>query len=480
VYINAPVNVDTQSAKAKRVIIYNDGTNDHTGKLTVNAGQKLIVAETIQKNDGSSLVATTENDLVINSDGTNGVGALVWGKASTSPGAATVNFYSVSGGSKGSTASVNQFIGTPFTSETSDWLYNYYNSWVLGVNYTGTPTFYLLGSNDSMEPFQGYCIIYNGSTGHTYNMSGTLVANADHTCTSLSYHGGTAANIDNENLLANPWLAPMKIDQMEDAFSTEVDPTIYIFNSTSKSGYTGMGNYSTYTPETAGGSDVIPAMQSFSVFTSNYDGYVTLDYSKIVYDPAVDGTNPVANKAPKRIGEEDANKLRLYVKAESGYGDMIYMWERSDFIEGYDRAWDGRKIAGDKEAPQFYAITPDGNMSVNCVPDFEGTVMGFKAGTEDNTYTFSFEYNNEDDALYLYDIDENKYTRILEGNTYTFSTTDKTEHNRFILTRNMPQNPTGIENESVKANGAVKFFEDGKLFIFRNGRLYDATGLLVK
>ncbi len=479
VYINKPVIVNT-SAKAKRVIISNNG-DTKTGKLTINAGKKLIVAQTIRKYDGSSLVATTENDLVINSDGTNGVGALVWGKASTSPGAATVNFYSVSGGSKGSTASVNQFIGTPFTSETSDWLYNYYNSWVLGVNYESTPVFYLLGVDDSMEPFKGYCIIYNGTTGHTYNMSGTLVTNADYTCSSLSHKGGTAESLDNENLLANPWLAPIKINAMQASDFDKADATIYIFNSTSKSASkTGKGNYTGYTVGTAEESDVIPAMQSFSVFTSGFEGSVALDYSKIVYDPAVAGINPVANKAPKRIADEEADKVRLYVHAESGYGDMVYMWERSDFNEGFENGWDGHKIAGDKEAPQFYAITPDGNMAVNCVPDFEGTVMGFKAGTEDNTYTFSFEYNNEDDALYLYDIDENKYTRVLEGNTYTFSTTDKTEHNRFILTRNMPQNPTGIENESVKANGAVKFFENGKLFIFRNGRLYDATGLLVK
>jgi uncharacterized repeat protein (TIGR02543 family) len=480
VVIEKPVVVNVTDAKAKSVVIYNDG-DTKTGKLTVDAGKKLIVAEDIAKTaDGSTKIATTEDDLVINSDGTNGVGALVWGKASTSPGAATVNFYSVSGGSKGSNTSINQFIGTPFTSETSDWLYNYYNSWVLGVNYESAPVFYLLGVDDSMEPFKGYCVIYNGSTGHTYNMSGTLVTNADHTCTSLSYHGGTASSIANENLLANPWLAPIKIGAMQSTDFTNTDATIYIFNSTSASvSKEGTGNYSTY-PIGSAGSNVIPAMQSFSVFTSGYDGYVTLDYSKIVYDPAVDGTNPVANKAPKRIAEEEANKVRLFVNAESGYGDMIYMWERSDFNEGFENGWDGRKIAGDKEAPQFYAITPDGNMSVNCVPDFEGTVMGFKSGTEDNTYTFSFEYNNEDDALYLYDIEENKYTRILEGNTYTFSTTDKTEHSRFILTRNMPQNPTGIENESVKANGAVKFFEDGKLFIFRNGRLYDATGLLVK
>ena len=340
--------------------------------------------------------------------------------------------------------------------------------------------FYLLGVDDLMEPFKGYCVIYNGSAGHTYNMTGTLVTNADHTCSSLSYKWGGAEDMVNENLLANPWLAPIKINAMQSSDFTNTEATIYIFKSGSKDDYAtdAKGNYDTYTIGTAG-SNVIPAMQSFSVFTTAASGSVALDYSKIVYDPAGE-TNPVANKAPKRVAEEEANKVRVFVSAESGYGDMVYMWERSDFSEGFENGWDGHKIAGDKEAPQFYAITPDGKMSVNCVPDFEGTIMGFKAGTEDNTYTFSFEYNNEDDALYLYDIEENKYTRVMKGNTYTFSTNDKIEHNRFVLTRNVQQTPTGIENDAVKTNGAVKFIEDGKLFIFRNGKLYDATGALVK
>jgi hypothetical protein len=202
----------------------------------------------------------------------------------------------------------------------------------------------------------------------------------------------------------------------------------------------------------------------------------------MVYNPAIEGTVPAANKAPRRtrVESNEANKVRLYITTEGEYGDMLYMWEHENFNEGFENGWDGRKLFGETVAPQLYAVTPDGNMAVNCVPTFEGTVMGFKAGTADNTYTFSFEYNNEDDALYLYDMDENKYTRVLEGNTYTFSTTDKVEHNRFILTRKAPQSPTGIENSYQDGVKAVKFLEDDKLFILRGGKLYNATGALVK
>lgn len=480
-YINAPVTVNTTEAIARRVVIYNDG-DSHTGKLTIAPGQKMIVAETIKKTtDGSTYSTTAAEDLVFNSNSSNGVGALVWGTTGTTPGAAQVNFYSISGGSKNSTTSVNQLIGTPFVNGEGDWLYHYYNSWVLGVDYSSTtPQFYLLKSNEAMEPFMGYCVIYNGSAGHTYDMTGTLVDNANQTLNLNKYEFASASPTDfNENLFANSWLAPIKVTTLIDALPSSAYAGVYVFQAASENSQSSsLGNYATYT--SANTTAVIPAMQGFSLFTTSGTGSVTLNYENMVYTPAISGINPSPNLAPNRVITEEANKVRLFVNAGSGYGDMVYMWERSDFIDGYDRAWDGHKFAGEAEAPQLYAVSPDGNMAVNCVPNFEGTVIGFKAGTEDDAYTFSFEYDEDQTPLYLYDTDENTYTRVLAGNTYTFSTTDKIDHNRFILSYNAQQTPTGVETVDGKENSAVKFLEDGKLFILRGGRLYDVTGALVK
>ena len=485
VIIEKPVEVNTTSAVAKRVIISNNGSTK-TGKLTVDAGMKLIVAETIKKNDGSSYVETTSNDLVINSDGSNGVGALVWGSASTTPGDATVNFYSKSGGSKGSNASVNQFIGTPFTAETNNWVYNYDNSWLLGVDYSGSkPALQLLGSGNTMDPFKGYCVIYNGSTGHTYEMSGTLVTNADYTCSSLSYMSGDGGNSANENLLANSWLAPIRIAAFESSDFVKTDATIYIFNAGSKDDQDKSdptkGQYTTI-PIGDADDNVIPSMQSFSVYTNASGGSsVALDYSKLVYDPAVDGTAAVIpNKAPKKV-QAEMNKVRLYVRGDKGFGDMVYMLEDAkNFTTGFDNCWDGRKMFGESFAPQMYALSSDGNMAVAAVPAFDGTILGFKAGTEDTQYTFSFEYNNDDDALYLYDIDTKVYTRVQEGNTYTFETADKEAHNRFALTRNAQQIATGVDELNANTTSMTKFIENGNLYILRDGKIYNATGALVK
>lgn len=472
---------------------YKSGASACEGSVEIAAGGELITTGTVKKcadaEKFASLSATEERDIVIHSNSSNGLGALVMG-THDGTNKATVNFYSLSGGTKGSSASVNQFVGTPFNDE-NNILYNWYNSWVYGIEYTSNVIgVKRINAGDGMEPFKGYIVISADGPGHTYWQQGTLVTSADQTIEGLNWQSGTGSNPNNENLLANSWMAPIKIAAMESTDFVKTDATIYIFNAGSKDDGDGSktdgspGNYSAYTIGTADDADVIPAMQSFSVYTNASGGSsVTLDYSKIVYDPALDGVTPVANRAPRkaRVTADQANKLRLFVKAESGYGDMLYMWEHTDFAEGFENGWDGRKVFGEN-VPQLYAVTPDGNMAVNCVPDYEGVVMGFRAGASDQVYTFTFECDDEAEALYLYDTDMQAYTRVMNENSYTFTTTDKIAHNRFILTHNMPQTPTGVENGELLngANGVHKVLINDHMYIFRGGKMYSVDGVLVK
>lgn len=478
VKLRGTITVDVTDAQAKAVTLDHSGT--HAGKLIVNAGKELVVAQTVRQFNGTANVPTEEENLVLGSSA-DGNGALVMG-THDGTNQATVYFYSKSGGAKNSTASINQFIGTPFVSHTN-WVYNYYNSWLLKVDYSADkPVFALLGSGATMDPFAGYCVIYNGGAGHTYEMTGTLVATTDKTCSDLHYVSGTGSNTNNENLLANSWTAPIRIAAFETSDFVNTDATVYIFNSGSKDDVDNKdatkGQYITI-PISSADDAVIPSMQSFSVYTNASGGSsVTLDYSKLVYDPAVAGTAAVGpNKAPQR--EETTRRMRILVQGESGFGDVLSLLEREDMTVGFDNGWDGRKMYGESFAPQFYAVTPDGNMAVNSVPDWEGTVLGFKAGTEDTQYTFSFEYNDSE-PLYLLDIDNNTYTRVLNENTYTFATTDKNDHSRFILTRHAPQTPTEVTNVLSDKAPCTKILLDNNLYILRDGRLYNVTGAMVK
>ena len=449
--------------------------------MVVEPGQKLIVAGSIQKTtDGETYDATEANDIIIHSDATHGLGALVMG-THDGTNQATVNFTTLSSGTSDDNTSVAQYVGTPFNDETNI-LHNWYNSWVYGIDHTGGIIGWeRVNEGQGMAPFKGYCVFSADGTHHNYWQQGTLVASTNQTLSGLNWQSGVGtANGNNENLLANSWMAPIKISAMETSDFTNTEATVYIFNSTSASAYTSLAsNYSSYTPGTAGDA-IIPAMQSFSVFTNAAGGSsVTLDYNKIVYQPALSGTVPGPNRAPRRVVAEEANKIRLFVHAESGYGDQLYMWERSDFSEAFENGWDGHKLFGESVAPQLFALSPDGDLAINCIPTFEGVQMGFKAGEQDNSYTFTFEYSDEAQPLYLLDISTNTYTQITSDTSYSFTTTDTDVHNRFVLTYNAPSTPTALETTPAVTTGK-KVIYDNHLFILHNGRIFSAQGAMIQ
>lgn len=500
VVLKRPMIVSTNGV-AKYVVLDQSGSN--TGSLDIPAGKELIAAKTIRKFDGSVIGATDDEDIIIHSDKTHGLGALVMGQHDGSN-YATVHFYSTSHyDASDRKNSVNQYIGTPFGNRPV-MVYQFYNSWMYKFSNEDLTNvaWERINGDTPLEAFQGYCVISaenEMNDGHMYTMSGQLVASSDVAnnsilCRIKGAEGNTLAN--NENMLANSWMAPIKINAFNPATDFDsVSATIYIFNSGSLNQFndkdiTGSGpsQYSTYTIGTANDADVIPAMQAFSVFTYGVpEGQpaIRLNFNRLVYAPAVAGLTPQPNKAPRRVKveREEANKLRLYVRAASGYGDMLYMWEHANFEEGYENGWDGGKMYGEGGVPQLYAITPDGKMAVNCVPNYEGVQIGFKAGEDDAVYTFTFEYEADAEVLYLHDKQTGEYTRIVSGNSYAFATSDKSEHARFELTRNAPQVATGeltTSGEEIPVHGTYKFIEDDKLLIYRNGRLYDATGVMLK
>ncbi len=479
-----PVTVDITNATAKSVVLkQNSGNNGH---LEIPAGKELVVATTVRKTtDGSTLVATDVSDIEISSTSSVGLGALVMG-THDGTNKATVNFYTKSTGKKNENTSVGQYVGTPFNDETNI-LYNWYNSWVYSIYYpNGNIDWERVEEGNGMTPFKGYCVFsrdaWDNDSGHSYWQQGTLVSSDNKTCSSLNYQSGTYTNPNNENLLANSWMAPIKIKAMQSSDFTNTYATVYIFNSTSNSAYTSLaGNYTAHTVGTSEG--VIPAMQSFSVFTTGSSASVNLDYNKIVYAPAVAGTaSPAVNSAPKRAGytEDEADKMRLFVRSENGCGDMLYMWERADFSEGFENGWDGHKLYGESYAPQLYAITPDGYMAVNCVPSWEGTVLGFKKGTEDNVYTFTFEYEGEN-TWYLNDLREQTSTLISSESSYMFMASDEDMAARFIISQTpIHSTPTGVQDSRESRAESRKLLIDGILYIIREGKMYSAEGVMVR
>ena len=486
VVLKKPITI-TGNAQAKRVVI--DQSEGNTGKLVIEAGKSLVVAEKVIVNNGTTFVPTSENDLIISSSKTEGLGGLVMGNHDGTD-KATVYFYTKSHGASGSRSSVSQYVGTPF-GNSPVMVYQFYNSWMykLGYNGSGDITGWTrVNGGEGLVAFDGYCVISADGEDHFYEMSGDL-------CSSENVEKELMYGTDNtENMLANSWMAPIRIREFdpENDF-TNVEATIYIFNSGSPEDYVTnnggsssgslAGQYSTYTIGTAGDA-VIPAMQSFSVYATGADPKITLNHKRLVYDPAVAGTaSIIPNKAPQRISakSEEMELLKLRVSSTSGWGDEVKIYTHEEFSEGFENGWDGRKMEGSSSAPQIYALSSEGNMAINCIPDLEGSQLGFKAGKTDDTYTLSFEYSENAEPLYLLDVTNNAYTRVLNNNSYTFTTRDKIDHTRFVLTHYFaPSITTGVDDTKHEGPKAHKLMIDGILYIIRDGRIYSAEGSLVK
>ena len=292
-------------------------------------------------------------------------------------------------------------------------------------------------------------------------------------------------------VIGNSWTAPIYIAAFEeDDFENINTKTIYFFNTGTdpegdgdiNAGRWAAGTYVSVpiysSPFT--GDSLISSMQGFYVAnTSGSAGTLHLDYDKLVRPHGSRNVLAGQMHAPRRAAAMSDRPVvaKLWVSG-TRYDDRLVVLEREDFTEGYDAGWDGEKWDGSTIAPCVWSVNEDdGADAVTATPDFEGTLIGFRAG-EDDEYTFHFEFDGMEDALYLLDVETQLYSRVLTGNTYTFTCGDKGEYNRFILTRKAPSIGTGVNtgSDGVNSEKAVKFLNRDKMFIFIRGVLYDATG----
>lgn len=479
------------SARVARVDIASDGPSkklsgaECTGSLTISELGALVVSGKVSRVQApyygvNDLMPTEVSDVAILS-GTGGNGTLIMDDAS-GENKAYVQMYSKA--VKGSPTTW-QYIGIPH-SDVGNAMDNYYDSWL----YSWSPSagWEVVPRGAAVTPWTGYCISYP-TFGHKYEMTGTLVATAD-------------VDIDvpanSYQIIGNSWVAPIQIANFEDEDFGDIPKTVYFFNTGSDTGGSGTvsenatgetrwaaGTYVAvpiHMAEYTGEDKIIPSMQGFYVGNTGSAGTLHLDYDKLVRQRGVSNYIQGQMHAPRRIakGSNDPVMLKMIVRG-SRYDDRLIVAEREDFTKGHDDGWDGAKWDGSTISPTIWSQNDEGGVeSVTATPDMEGTIIGFRAG-EDNEYTFHFEYDDMAEPLFLLDMDERMYVRILNDVTYTFTCADKGEHNRFLLTRKAPGIPTGCE--PIDGGGgpkAMKFIKDNKLYILLNGVLYDATGKVVE
>ncbi len=495
VVLSKPVTVNVANAKAKSVLI--DQNSGNTGKLTVDAGKALVVATTIQKkNAGGSTVATEETDIVLESDGSNGTGALVAGSASTTT-KATVHFYSKAK-KDGSGNYINQYFGTPMDSVSK---LNYYGSYLQKYDQP-TDSWVSFTSEDKLGPWTAYRIMRSETTEGTYQIGGTLLLPGTGAGKTKTLTLNTSVGHDNDNMFANSWAAPISIAKFDASDFTGATATIYIFKAGSAADYASYGS-STASKDAHAGQwiaipvssvksrpgdydlHVIPSQQAFLVQASGTGAHsLALDYKKLVYDTiAGAGASIVPTCAPQRLQANDLEVVGLYMTGESGLGDRVLMYVRDDFsADEMDNGWEAYKLPGSEFAPQLCAYSGLGEMSISATNVIEGTVLGFYAGTEDSEYTFTFGYEG-DNVWYLNDLEAQQSTLISAESSYNFVAVPGTVAERRFVISHTPIGhvPTGIDNsEAVDGMQVRKQMINGILYIIRGGQIYSTDGQIVK
>ena len=473
VSIRKPATVNDEHATAKSIVI--DHSKGNTGKITIQALKGLEVAGTIQLNTGSSLTSTTPADLILESS-EGGNASLIFNNSNADQ--ASVSFYSkasIEDGEKN-----YQYIGVPFTEVNA--LYNYYGSWMYSWSDKGSGYGWKKVPNGgTVYAWTGYCITQENPT--TYAPEGTLVPTTSQ---------DIAVPASENMVVGNSWTAPIYIKEFTNDDFENLDGNVYFFNTgVDKSGDAGEAETryqnSTYvtvpihsSPYT--GDSLISSMQGFFVKnTSGSDGVLHLDYDRHVRPSTNRNILSGEMHAPRRAQATDTDEpvvLKIKVSGEN-YDDKIVLLGREDFSEGFDNGWDGDKWDGNESALYLYTTDSEGTEnSVSAVPELEGTVIGFRAG-EDDEYTMYFDYLNGDEKLYLWDTETGDYTVIKTGYAYAFTTADKEKHARFIITRSNGQdvstglNPTASQGAGTKAK---KLLIENKMYIMVGGMLFDATG----
>lgn len=479
-------------------------TDSAGSRLYIEPNSSLIVESSIREFDGSAFGPTTKEKLWINTS-RDGNGALIVGNESDNT-EAYYNFFTKT--CKYGSYYVNQYVGIPFAEMEADQMYGF-NIFV----YADSVDDWRSPKSRTLEPWMTYNYLrqYSSSSG-TFLLNGVLnLPGLDGKQTlNCGWRNSSDPKWNKDNpfpesidgveghqdyMFANSWTAPISVEDLTSDDCVNLLEEVHIFNA----GWTNpsaeakkeigdnAGQWTCISFEAAGylTDSVIPSTQAFLVTATASGASLTLDYKKHVYDPAIrEGrVSTYATRAPRRNKASNAPiKLKMIVRSDSVIADNIYLFQREDFTYDYDNGWDGTKMMGESFAPQLYAMSGERKLTIDAVPELDETEIGFKAGTQANEYTFSFEYDEQEEPLYLYDKDTQEFTEISNESTYTFTTSDRKAHNRFLLTRsNSPQIETGVEEiDTEKVKRAEKFMKDQQIFIRRGERTYSIDGSLVK
>ena|GEM_PF-2707472 len=488
---------DGTTAIAARVDIAASGESKHVdgecnGSVTINPTGALIVGGKIRRADAprygiDDLMPTENSDLIVKASTTapHNQGALIFNNTDGDTHAVVEmwnpSHWEMDGGKKKKywsyvavpiqEADIPNFFWYGFT-----YLYDETSGWIKK------------GDGTVLYPFQG--IGASLQTGNMETFYGPLATTESQDIT-LTVTAGKGQGM---NLIGNSWTAPIQIANFEEDDFGDATAEVWVFNTghtndghttvtDGSSGTTTAGQWQTIPIGIAGlntytGLKVIPAMQAFEVNTATATT-LHLDYDRLVRTGRTNLNEPM--RAPRRSAAKQIEAtMRVRVSGELTHTD-VYLLKDARFSDAFDNGWDGHYLSGDDRSAQLYAISEEeGKLAFLAQPEIEGTVLGFAPSKDGNEYTFSFSYDG-DEEYYLNDLKLTSSTLISGENSYMF-TYEEGDTNRFYISRQplgAPAITTGVDEVREEAKPR-KFIYNDKMYILFNGRVFDATGKVVK
>ena len=486
----------TLPSLSDEVFIRHDVVVTGTGEaksVTIEGTNKVTVAPTgtLKVGDGGIKNASADNfKLQAATTGANQgqTGVLLIDPSCTTMPSATAEMYSkayfdMNGGNPDNNAGAYQYVGSPMVAGTAaktifpnSWVYSWFEDSGEWKNKRKTLT---------LEPFVGYCTSqYMDPAGILIEHKGQLASNGNKML-NLSYTATSAE--PGINVLANSYTAPIDIKQFVDGDFSGVDATIYLFNTGSKNDVKEhpelngdlAGQFIAIPIHQAGemvGSFqlpyVIPAMQGFYV-KANSAGTLTLNYTRLVWN-AAHGNTPLR---AKRADEPKKGSLCVMVEAD-GWRDQVFLLESDEYDAAFENGYDAHKLM--QGNLNIFTLEDEDALAVDATNRIAGTKIGVRTG-EETAYTLTFGALSGETEWSLYDAQAQETIAIEEGTQYTFFAEPNSEiRDRFYITErnDAPAITTDLEKVGDDAESR-KFIKDGRLFVMKNGLIYNMLGVVV-
>ena len=192
-----------------------------------------------------------------------------------------------------------------------------------------------------------------------------------------------------------------------------------------------------------------------------------------------------AQEAPARVqnngatlpDEMDIDFILSNGEEQATFGLTVNDKLNTGFVVGEDMP---EELGG--TSSKAYTIAAENKLAYNGLPSTAAEQyipVGYRAEAA-GTYSIAYkpdEYTTYIEHIQLIDYATGEVTDLLDG-TYEFSTEQGVFDERFALNvefgrRNIP---TGTEETNINGDKPVKFIRDDKMYIMRNGVIYDATG----